>query len=113
MKKKKKKKLNEEKILFEKNRSGICNFYKMMSNGIDCIYKNIEAMDKIYANNINNDIETFMEKIILGNYYKNLDIVIKNLSSENNNENNNNNLEEKEIKEESQKTEEKKNKCNI
>ena len=45
----------------------------------------------------NNDIETFMEKIILGNYYKNLDIVIKNLSSENNNENNNNNLEEKEI----------------
>ena len=102
------KKLNEEKILFEKNRSGICNFYKMMSNGTDCIYKNVETMDKIYVNNINNDIETFMEKIILGNYYKNLDIVIKNLSSENNNENNNNNLEEKEIKEESQKTEEKK-----
>ena len=68
------KKLNEEKLVFEKNKSSLCNFYKMMSNGIDKIYKNVEQMDKSYNNNINNDIENYMEKIFQ-NYYKNLDLI--------------------------------------
>ena len=38
--------LNEEKIIFEKNKSNLCSFYKMMSNGFDKIYNNVEQMDK-------------------------------------------------------------------
>ena len=41
------KKLKEEKLNYEKNKSGICSFYKMMSNGMENIYRNIESMDKI------------------------------------------------------------------
>ena len=68
------KKLNEEKIIFEKSKSSLCSFYKMMSNGFDKIYKNVEQMDKSYNNNINNDIENSMKKIF-ENYYKNLDLI--------------------------------------
>jgi len=69
------KKLKEEKLSYEKNKSGICNFYKMMSNGMENNYRNIDCMDKSNNNNINNNIENSMEKIIFENYCKNLDII--------------------------------------
>ena len=69
------KKLKEEKLSYEKNKSGVCNFYKMMSNGMENNYRNIDCMDKSNNNNINNNIENSMEKIIFENYCKNLDII--------------------------------------
>ena len=50
------KKLKEEKLSYEKNKSGICNFYKMMSNGMENNYRNIDCMDKSNNNHINNNI---------------------------------------------------------
>ena len=122
------KKLAEEKLRYEKNKSGICNFYKMMSNGVDNIYKNIDQMDKSNNNAINNNIEKSMEDIIFENYYKNIDLIVnlinepKNLENheeknsekntiEDNKENKNNEEkkeEEKEEEEEEEKKEEKK-----
>ena len=110
------KKLKEEKINYEKNKSGVSDFYKMMSNGMEKIYKNIDQMDKSYNNNINNIIEESMEKLIFENYYKNLDLIINIInqsktlekSIEKNDENNNNVEQENNVKEEFPNKEEKK-----
>ena len=101
------KKLKEEKTSYEKNKTGICNFYKMMSNGLEMIYKNVEQMDKKYNNNINNNIENYMEKIIFENYYKNIDLIINIINQTKNSEISNEKNTEKINNEENKKNDEK------
>ena len=93
-------KLNEEKELYEKNFHNLTNFYKIMSNGMKKIFNNVEQMNKIYAQKINSNIETLMEDIIFENYYKNIEIVIKNINISNKNTSNE---KEEEIKDEEEK----------
>ena len=80
------KKLNNEKKLYEKNKSGLSNFYKMMSNGKDRIYNNVEQMSKNLVNNINKDITNIIDKIIFENYYENIDLIINLINDSNNKE---------------------------
>ena len=110
------KKLAEEKLRYEKNKSGLCNFYKMMSNGMENIYNNIDQMDKNYNNVINNNIENSMENIIFENYYKNIDLIInlidesKNLDNHEEKNSEKNTIEDKEENKNNKENKEEENK---
>ena len=100
--------IKNEKEMYDKNIYNLINFYKIMTNGNQKIYKNVDQMDTNYIQKININIENSMNQIIFEHYYKNIELVINDINKINIEENTSEKDNEDAKKEDNQKEEEKK-----